>query len=307
MRACLKCTSAISEEEAIHGFHAGCFQAEFEISQLTDFRDLFERSSQTGPKGVRDPAFRKFNSSFFHGRYRKYSGTLESKNYIIKVQQPEFPELPAIEFVSNQIARLLGLHVPSFHFIHFRNQAFAFLSRNLMDIHAPATLDHIYKFVATDSQFNCETLSQIILSETGRLSEVQRFVELCLFDALIGNNDRHGRNLALITKSGGTRILSPFYDNPSYIGIADPMMFGTDIQPRGTIATATTGEPTLKDYVEEFNRLGHSQPIERFGQRVTSKAAAIFSTIRSSVTLSKERAASLVTLIEKRLQEFENG
>jgi serine/threonine protein kinase HipA of HipAB toxin-antitoxin module len=43
---------------------------------------------------------------------------------------------------------------------------------------------------------------------------------MCLFDALVGNHDRHGRNIALIETRKG-HILSPFYDNPSYIGIED--------------------------------------------------------------------------------------
>ena len=305
---CLRCHKPfLAPDQMLHGLHPECFCDEFKVEPQTDFRDLFETTSNSGPKARRDTAFKRINSSFFHGRYRKYSGALGAKNFIIKMQEPEFPELPAIEFVSNQLARVLGLQLPGFHFIYFQNQAYAFLSRNLMDVYAPATLDHIYKFLSDDSQFNCQDLCAVIQRETGRLSDVHRFVELCLFDALIGNNDRHGRNLAFLTKSGGVRTLSPFYDNPSYVGIADSAVLGTDLQPRGAIFTSSSTEPKLSDYVSEFKNLKFTSVVDRFRQKVIVKSQVIFETVQLAVALSPPRKNALTQLIENRMQELENG
>ena len=304
---CLKCQSTIeSREQPTHGMHAACFAAEFDVEPTADFRDLFERTNESGPRGPDDLKFQRFNSSFFHGKYRKYSATLGDKNYILKVQQPECPELPAIEFACNRIARQLGIQIPDHHFILFNNQSLAFVSRNFMDQYAAATLDHIYKFLEPGDGFTCKVLARIIQKETGRLSEVWRFAELCLFDSLIGNNDRHGRNLAFVTRSAGIRILSPIYDNPSYIGIADEALLDADLQPRGAIFTDEVKEPLLRDYIHEFRRLELDGAVDRFKQRALARAAGVVETLRQSPSLSARRRNALIRLIEKRLQEFEN-
>jgi serine/threonine-protein kinase HipA len=301
---CLVCQQEI-KETPMHGMHAACFCAEFKVEPQTDFSDIFEAPS-VQEKTTEQPVFKRFNSSFFHGRYRKYSGTLGKNNYIMKVEQPEFPELPAVEYISNQIAKVWGLPLPEFHFIKYNNNSFAFLSRNLMDTNAPATLDHIYKFLKEDSVFDCKTLAQIVQVETGRLGDVHRFVEICLFDSIIGNHDRHGRNLAFITKSGG-RTLSAFYDNPSYLGIADPLLLDADIQPRGTIQAGACTEPVVKDYVQEFEKLGLSSATDRFKQRILSKVPAAIELIENTKILSPRRKVAFVKLIEKRIQDLQNG
>lgn len=175
-----------------------------------------------------------------------------------------------------------------------------------MDLHTPATLDHIYKFLTNESEFDCEHICSVIQRETGRLAQVYRFVELCLFDALIGNHDRHGRNIALITKAGSTRVLAPFYDNPSYIGIADEATLSSDHRPRGAIHTASSSEPTLADYVIEFKRMELNQTVMKFRQNILSKSRFIFSVISGDRILSEPRKKALLHLIEKRLQEFED-
>ena len=287
--------------------HPECFSQEFEVEVGIDFSDIFEQTTSqekiTAPEG---PANKRYNSSFFHGRYRKYSGSLSKKNYIIKVEEPNFPELPAVEYICNQLAKLLGLQLPQFHYILYNNQVPSFLSRNLMDNYAPATLDHIYKFLGENSSFDCETLSGIIQTQTGRLSDVHKFVEICLFDAIIGNHDRHGRNLAFVTRSGG-RILAPFYDNPSYVGIESNLLLGSDIQPRGTIYTKESKTPSIKDYVQEFKRLGLEPAVEKFGQKVISKSAAMMELIQNNKIISPKRTAALIRLIDSRIKELENG
>jgi hypothetical protein len=305
---CLKCATPISSSESpTHGMHAACFTAEFGVEQTADFSDLFEQATQSGPREAKGLAFRRFNSSFFQGRYRKYSATLGGGNYILKMQQPEYPELPAIESICNQVARILGLQIPDFHYITFKNQTPTFVSRNFMDQFSPATLDHIYKFLEPNDEFTCEVLCKIVQSQTGRLSDVHRFVEICLFDALIGNNDRHGRNLGFITRSAGIRTLSPFYDNPSYIGIADEVLLESDIQPRGTILTPLSTEPLMSDYITEFRRLELDSAVDRFKQKALSRTQTIVEAIECFPSITERRKIALIGLVEKRVQELENA
>jgi hypothetical protein len=304
---CVRCTLPINAGEPIHGMHGACFTTEFGVEQTADFGDLFEQATQSGPRAANDQTFRRFNQSFLQGRYRKYSATLEGRNYILKMHQPEYPELPAVEYACNRVARLLGLQISDHHFIFYKNKAPTFVTRNFMDSFSPATLDHIYKFLEPTNGFTCEVLCRIIQQQTGRLSEVHRFVELCLFDSIIGNNDRHGRNLGFVTRSAGIRILSPFYDNPSYIGIADELLLDSDLQPRGTIYTNTSSEPLLRDYIIEFRRLHLESAVERFKQKVTARARSIIDDVRFSPSLSVRRRNALIKLIEKRLSELEHA
>lgn len=304
---CTRCLNDVIETEAFHGMHLGCFCSEFNLAAKVAFSDLSEKAVSQKPKDNKQNSFGRINSSFFHGAFRKYSATLENKNYILKVQQPEYPELPAVEYLSNQIAKALGISVAPFHLIRFQNQALAFVTRNILDEHKPATLDHIYKFLPESSRFDCETIIKSLLSATGRLAEVHRFVEICLFDSLIGNHDRHGRNLAYLTKSGGTRILAPFYDNPSYLGIADEMLLGSDLQPKGTIFTKDSEEPTTKNYIVEFRRLQLSAAVESAKAKIISKTSQIFQLCNTYPFLSEKRKKALVRLIEVRLSELENG
>ncbi len=306
---CLKCNNTIAELP-VHGFHNRCFAIEFKVtpSRNTNFSKIYEQTANSAaPRTQNDPAFRRFNSSFFHGKYRKYSASLEDRNYILKLGQQDCVELPIIEFICNQLARKLGLEIPDFHLIRFENAHFAFVSRNFMDGLGTATSDHIYKFLDEGFNLDCETLIEAIKKNTGRLSEVERFTELCLFDSWIGNHDRHGRNLTLITKAGSMRTLSPFYDNPSYIGIAEESMLGADHQPRGAIFTFQSEEPTMKDYVIEFNRLGLTSVVERFRQKLTDNSTDLIGIVQNSPLLSEARKKAFITLLEKRLTELENA
>ena len=300
---CLKC-STFSSKPLFHGFHPSCFQEEFRLDDPLDFSDLREKASP-GASSTEKP-FKKFNTSFFHGAYKKYFALLGRKSYILKVRQDEHPELPIVEFVSNKIAEILEIPVPDFHFIKFQNSSDAFLSQNILDCHPHGVLQHIYKYLDKDADFNCKNLIRTIDEQTRNLRSVHKFVQLCLFDSLVGNHDRHGRNIAFIEKSGKKPILAPFYDNPSYIAIADDDILKSDLRPRGTIRTRQTDEPTLKDYVEEFQRLGFDDVVKVFYNKVVSRFDKILSVTNREKTLSPSRKKALVILIEKRLNEFEN-
>ncbi len=304
---CTRCLNEVDESEAFHGMHLQCFCTEFGLKSKVEFRDLSEKAISQKPKDSNQNSFGRINSSFFHGAFRKYSATLENNNYILKVQQPEYPELPAIEFLSNQLAKALGINVAQFHLIRFQNQALTFVTRNILDEHKPATLDHIYKFLPEISRFDCETIVKSLLDATGRLAEVHRFVEICLFDSLIGNHDRHGRNLAYLTKAGGARTLAPFYDNPSYLGIAEEIILGSDLQPKGTIFTKDSEEPTTLSYMVEFRRLELGTVVDLVKAKFITKSSTIFQMCKDYPFISEKRKAALIRLIEGRLSELENG
>lgn len=301
---CLSCRQPISGT-AFHGLHQVCFQKQFKLKSPEDFTDLFARSTSSGKANQRNSPFKRFNTSFFHGQYKKYSATLGKETFILKVQQDEAPELPVAEYVSNQVARMLGLAVPVFYLILFNNKRFAFVTRNFMQDYGAATLDHIYKFIDESDPYTCEVLINVIKNQTGKLLDVARFVEICLFDSLVGNHDRHGRNLGFI-HSRGKKILSPFYDNPTYIGIEDQDLLLAHHEPRGAIATHSADAPKMSDYLEEFSRLGFNNICIKFARKVITRFEAIIRLVDDSM-LSLDRKKALISLIERRAQELENA
>jgi len=99
-----------------------------------------------------------------------------------------------------------------------------------------------------------------IETQTKQYNEVINFIKICIFDALIGNHDRHGRNLAFI-ETAHKVSLSPMYDNPSYLGIEESSLLGEMHEPYGKII-ANNNTPTMRDYILEFKKLGFTEELE---------------------------------------------
>lgn len=294
-RLCYKCRQPLKETVAWEGVHPDCFCSWFDLTRPEEFQDVVAQTDRAASN-----KWTAITSSFFHGKFRKYSARLGNKSYLLKVQQSELPELPAMEYLCNLIAKDFGLKVPHFYFIRFQNQLDTFVSENFMQNYSKSNLVHIYRFLDKPEQFTCEGLYQIISREVKHLDDLQRFITLSLFDALIGNHDRHGRNLGLI-QTGKTSLLAPFYDNPSYLAIEDPLLLGAFHEPRGAIATKATSEPTLRDYVKEWFRMGHKEEVVAFKAKVDIHA--IHRLIEESF-ISEKRKRAFSRLIERRYQEL---
>jgi len=296
---CFKCRKAIADEKnAVYGLHKECFEKWFMLSEAIEFAGVARKETDSDKE--RNEPFSQFNSSFFQGKFRKYSASLNGVDYILKVEEKEYPELPATEFLCNEIARFFKIEVPEFYLIDFHGRN-AFVSKNFINKNKIMALHHIYHYFQKDELFDVETLIKIIEKQTGQVSEVERFVKLCLFDALIGNHDRHGRNLAFIEEAKGHTVLSPFYDNPTYIGVEEEMLLGAQHDPKGKIATRLTNEPTMKDYATEFIETGHRIPVEEFMNGIDLDKLGI---IVSESFISPKRKTALMKIIYERTMEL---
>ncbi len=299
---CYMCNQQIPEtDNKLHGLHVGCFQHEFSIGEGVDFKDvsLRHQASSGNPTGTNES---KHKTSFFHGKFRKYSATLGGQNYILKMQEEGYKELPVTEFLCNQIAKQLRFKVPKFSLIKFQNNIITFVTRNFMQDYTASNLVHLYHFVENEKDWNCEKIIKQLEKTTSRLSEMEKFVKICLFDALIGNNDRHGRNLGLINRKN-RYLLSPFYDNPSNIGVEIESLLGAQLEPKGSIATMATTEPSMKDYVIEFKRLEYGDVCKQFLENVQKNKLAIKNLINNSF-LSPNRKKALRDLMNRRYKEL---
>jgi len=296
---CYKCLKTVEIDKSIYGLHGTCFRDWFQLQNLSGFEQLNLKKSSFGSNSA--AAFSNINSSFYQGKFKKYSASLDNQQYLLKVKEKDYPELPSMEYLCNQIAVFLKLKVPVFYLILFYDHI-TFVSKNFIRLNRTETLHHIYHFISRETEFECATLVKVIENETKRLSEVEKFVELCLFDSLIGNHDRHGRNLALI-EFKGQKMLSPFYDNPSYLGIEEDSLLEAQHSPRGKIATSETNEPLMTDYVREFKKLGHQEIAEKFFKKI--KIDQMCKLIDKSF-ISEKRKEAFKRLILARYSELKN-
>jgi hypothetical protein len=194
------------------------------------------------------------SSSGFQGLLDKFGVTLGKDTFIIKPRSPMFPELPQNEFVSNQIADLMGIHVAEYGYWKMGND-FVFVSKNFMTVSkSKDALIHLNRMVK--GQWSCEAVvKSITKNSTVPDRDLRQFILVCLFDSLIGNSDRHSRNLAYLYKNGKYK-LAPIYDSVAVM-IAKKLSYQMikDMDWGGKLRTRSSESPNFQDYVAEFRRL----------------------------------------------------
>ncbi len=296
---CYKCHHDL-ECIAYEGLHSECFSKWFNVSSPLKFeyvaKDCFFQSGEDSDLKI---------ISCFHGNFRKYSARLGDRKYILKFGEEDFPELPKTEFLSNQLAQLIGLPVPKHFLISYNNESDAFVSYNFMQDYPRSDLVHIYRFLEKPQDFSCTGLINVLKCNLAQISQgesINQFIRLTLFDSLFGNDDRHGRNLGLIQTPKGY-CLAPFYDNPSHIGIESPRFLRFQLNPIGAIPTDSTDEPTMKDYADQWCRLGYSSLVVAFQLLIKQLEPQIMGMIDSSF-ISDARKLAMKTLFETRSTEL---
>ncbi len=297
---CLRCKQDINGEAPLYGLHSKCFVTWFKVAPTTEFLSLTQKS--TG-RSQRSANYTPNNTSFYHGKFKKYSADLGADNYILKMRmEEEGPELPEVEYLCNQIGALIGIPVAEHFYINFFSDNVFVTKVFIKKGSATANLDPIHKY-RPDDKHDCETLSKTIGETTKRPYDVEVFYNTLLYDALVGNNDRHGGNLAFIVTPSKV-VLSPIYDNVSYLALVSGPLLQADFSPTGRIETSRTKEPSMSDYVEELKRLGQHDLIFTFASRV--KMAKIEAMIDGSYCSGHMKVA-LKKLITKRYKELTDG
>lgn len=120
---------------------------------------------------------------------------------------------------------------------------------------------------------------------------------------MIGNHDRHGRNLGFIA-SPQAFLLAPIYDNVSYLSLEHGNMLKADFNPVGKIQVSHTNEPGMKDYVIELIKLGYKKECDYFYRKI--KMPEIIKLIDDSFC-SELMKMAIKKLIQKRFKELENA
>lgn len=180
---CLKCFLPLESFER-YGLHQECFASWFNVSGDVKFKNLARKSAVSNNIiDFTDPN----NTSFFHGKFKKYAATLGDVPYILKMKETDVPELPQVEYLCNQIGELLEIPTAEFFIIRFEGEM-VFVTKNFIHPVTPTDLQHIYHFLP-NSEYSCEELIRIVAEHTKRPYDVKILINVILFDALIGNHD----------------------------------------------------------------------------------------------------------------------
>lgn len=176
------------------------------------------------PEGARDKSLRRCPSD------TPYPFCIAKHRYLFKNSVKREPEQYWTEIIAYKIAVVMNINVPP-AFVAFNsttNQSGAliewFLKPNEEETQIPGG-DYLQKHIPNydrkkGKQQNFETLVEIFSNLTNLKDDWENYwIKTFLFDALIGNTDRHQDNWATITKIKSNEIfMAPAFDNGSSLG-----------------------------------------------------------------------------------------
>jgi hypothetical protein len=241
------------------------------------------------------------SSSGFQGMLDKFGLTLGKDSFIIKPRVPMFPELPENEFLANQIADLLGIQVAEYGYWKM-GRDFVFVSKNFMTVSkSKDALIHFNRLVK--DEWSCQSIVKSIQKKSTQPDpDLHQFISVCLFDSLIGNSDRHSRNLAYLYKNGKYR-LAPIYDNVSVM-IAKKLSYSLikNMDWGGKIRTKSSESPDFQNYIAEFRRLGLSKTLDSILAKIKKSAKQITALVDHSHLSTMNKF-----LLKERIEEAFGG
>ena len=307
LNLCLFCNQEMSANDVWYGLHSNCFKAIFDLPKLYDFEGLVRKNSfSADPTEIKSEG--KHLSSFFAGNYPKYEAKLNQQGYILKLGSELYPELPVVEYFCNHLADLLDIPIPKpFALILHRGQL-AFATKIFTEkVQGHYSLTHLYRDMEPgEKNYTVAKIVRTIEIQTKNIGDVEIFLEVLLLDALIGNHDRHGRNLAFLETSKGKK-LAPIYDNTSVLGLEKGEMLRASFGAFGKIGTQNTSEPGIEDYLQEISRLGKKEVILQFINKLNR--ISVEKIISTCPAMSENMKMALKNFIGKRqgvLNEFQN-
>jgi serine/threonine-protein kinase HipA len=136
--------------------------------------------------------------------------------YILKPQNPEYPQMPENEHLSMRLAALFKIDIVPVNMIRLASGELCFITKRI-DRNADGSKNHMIDFLQIlelEDKYKgtMERLGKTIgeLSVNTLLDKL-RFFESTVFNYIIGNNDMHLKNYSMFLSQIGW-VLSPFYD-----------------------------------------------------------------------------------------------
>ena len=137
-------------------------------------------------------------------------------SYILKPQNPDYPQMPENEHLSMKLAELFKIDIVPVNMIRLQSGELCFITKRI-DRTPDGTKKHMIDFLqilelADKYMGTMEALGKTIGDlSTNTLLDKLRFFESTVFNYIIGNNDMHLKNHSMFLSDAGW-VLSPFYD-----------------------------------------------------------------------------------------------
>lgn len=137
-------------------------------------------------------------------------------NYILKPQNPDYPQMPENEHLSMKLAELFKIDIVPVNMIRLQSGELCFITKRI-DRNSDGSKNHMIDFLqilelADKYKGTLESLGKTIGDlSANTLFDKLRFFELTVFNYIIGNNDMHLKNYSMFLSEMGW-VLSPFYD-----------------------------------------------------------------------------------------------
>lgn len=137
--------------------------------------------------------------------------------FILKPQNPAFPQLPENEDLTMHMAEVAGINVPLHGMVYSIDGSLTYFIRRYDRIgHNKIHQEDFSQLMGLSRQSKYDTSMEKIAKTVERFcsfpaAEKIRLFRLTVFNYLTGNEDMHAKNFSLITRSGRVEF-SPAYD-----------------------------------------------------------------------------------------------
>jgi serine/threonine-protein kinase HipA len=137
-------------------------------------------------------------------------------NYILKPQNPDYPQMPENEHLSMKLAELYQINIVPANMIRLASGELCYITKRI-DRNPDGSKNHMIDFLQIlELEDKYKGTMELLGKTIGDLSvntlfDKLRFFESTVFNYTIGNNDMHLKNYSMILSEVGW-VLAPFYD-----------------------------------------------------------------------------------------------
>lgn len=225
MNKCLYCYLPLDDSDL--DYHSKCIKAFFgtkyapilpyKLSEMEKLAKQAAKLSITVP-GVQPKlslGWQKLQAENGHQGRLTIMNALDG-NYILKPQNPMYPQMPENEHLSMKLAELFKMDIVPVNMIRLQSGELCFITKRI-DRNPDGTKTHMIDFLqilelADKYKGTMEKLGKTIGElSANTLLDKMRFFEATVFNFIIGNNDMHLKNYSMFLSEMGW-VLSPFYD-----------------------------------------------------------------------------------------------
>jgi len=225
MNKCLYCYKELDENQV--DYHAKCIMAfygtkhapilQYRLSEIENLAKAAAELSITVPGVQPKLSLGWIKTELENGHQGRLTiiDALEG-NYILKPQNPDYPQMPENEHLSMKLAELFKIDIVPVNMIRLQSGELCFITKRI-DRSPDGTKKHMIDFLqilelADKYMGTMEALGKTIGDlSTNTLLDKLRFFESTVFNYIIGNNDMHLKNHSMFLSDAGW-VLSPFYD-----------------------------------------------------------------------------------------------